>query len=338
MWMRWGACSLLVTASLWASDWSPRKAADYLDGRQKEWFAWPTANASGTPCVSCHTGLTYLLVRPALRRALGESAPTQYETGLLDALRTRVEKKASQDLTPASGKTPVAAQSLGVESIFSALLLETRPALQQMWALQHRDGNLKGAWAWFSLELDPWEMPESSYFGATLAALAVGGAPNDDRDPERVAELTAYLRREAAAQPLQNRLMLLWAATRLPETLEPGVRKTILDDAWKKQQADGSWSMDLLGPFEKHVKAPASKGNTAYATGLTAFLLERAGIPQSDPRLARALGWLKSHQAPEGYWDGESMNKQYPADSMEIRFMRDAATGFAAMALLDAKP
>ena len=334
--MRWGACILLATACLWAADWSPRKAADYLDARQKEWFAWPTANASGTPCVSFHTGLTYLLARPGLRHVLGESAPTQYETGLLDALRARVEKKASQDLTPASGKTPTAAQSLGVESILSVLFLRTQPALDQMWALQHRDGNLKGAWAWFSLELDPWEMPESSYFGATLAALAVAGPPKENR-PDRVSELVSYLRREAAAQPLQNRLMLLWAATRLPEALEPDVRKSILDEAWKKQQADGTWTIESLGPFQKHDKAPAAKGNTAYATALTAFLLEQAGVTSSDARLARALGWLRSHQEPEGYWEGESMNKTYPAGSMEIRFMRDAATGFAAMALLGGK-
>src|SRR5437660_6587324 len=75
-------------------DWSPRRAADYLDSRQKEWFAWPTANSGAKPCISCHTGLTYLLARPALRKALGENAPTQYEMGLLESLRSRVDKKA----------------------------------------------------------------------------------------------------------------------------------------------------------------------------------------------------------------------------------------------------
>jgi hypothetical protein len=31
------------------------------------------------PCVSCHTGMTYLLARPVLRRALHESEPTTFE-------------------------------------------------------------------------------------------------------------------------------------------------------------------------------------------------------------------------------------------------------------------
>src|SRR5713226_1071509 len=134
-------------------DWSPRLAAEYLDSRQKEWFAWPAAKAPGGPCVSCHTGVTYLLVRPALRRALGESAPTSYERGLLDGLRARVEKKTAVELSP-SAKEPIASQKLGVEAILSALFLaledsgsaETRQAFDRLWSLQILDGKAKGAW------------------------------------------------------------------------------------------------------------------------------------------------------------------------------------------------
>ncbi|MGH9657283.1 MAG: hypothetical protein ACRD96_02005, partial [Bryobacteraceae bacterium] len=63
----------LAAASALAADWKPQAAAEYLDSRQKDWFAWPTAKKHGTPCLSCHTGLPYLLSRPALRRALSES-------------------------------------------------------------------------------------------------------------------------------------------------------------------------------------------------------------------------------------------------------------------------
>ena len=45
-------------------------AAQYLDARQQAWFEWKPAIASGRgPCLSCHTGMTYLLARPALREA-----------------------------------------------------------------------------------------------------------------------------------------------------------------------------------------------------------------------------------------------------------------------------
>jgi hypothetical protein len=134
--MRYRAAVLLGIAVLPAlgGDWSPRQAADYLDSRQKDWFAWPRANGGAKPCISCHTGLSYLMARPALRRALGELEPTQYETGLLQSLRSRVENK-----TPDG-------PSLGVESVMAALFLRTPAAFDRMWAMQIREGKSAGAW------------------------------------------------------------------------------------------------------------------------------------------------------------------------------------------------
>ena len=78
---RAAVCLALSLSPAVAADWNPRLAAQYLDSRQKEWFAWPRANAGAKPCISCHTGMTYLLARPALRKALGEDMPTEYEVG-----------------------------------------------------------------------------------------------------------------------------------------------------------------------------------------------------------------------------------------------------------------
>jgi len=89
----------LTTLSSLAADWSPQLAAQYLDSRQKDWFAWPTANATGVPCLSCHTGMTYLMVRPALRHSLGENEPTAYETGLLNSLKSRSTRKTRKNCT-----------------------------------------------------------------------------------------------------------------------------------------------------------------------------------------------------------------------------------------------
>src|SRR5437660_1179739 len=105
------ACAILPAS---CGDWSPRLAADYLDSRQKAWFAWPAANSGENgPCLSCHTGLTYMLARPALDRALGESAPTVYETGLMEALRNRLPKKTPQEFSPRA-KEPKGSEALGV--------------------------------------------------------------------------------------------------------------------------------------------------------------------------------------------------------------------------------
>src|SRR5882762_5396369 len=117
------AAAVVAVLPAYCGDWSPRLAAEYLDSRQKEWFAWPAAKSSGGPCVSCHTGVTYLLVRPGLRRALGESEPTTYEQGLVDGLRTRVAKKTVSELSPTSKDNLHASQRFGVESILSSLFL-----------------------------------------------------------------------------------------------------------------------------------------------------------------------------------------------------------------------
>jgi len=58
-------------------------------------------------------------------------------------------------------------------------------------------------------------------------------------------------------------------------------------------------------------------------------------VPRSDPAMVRALDWLRAHQDPAlGAWPAESMNKHHKADTMPARFMQDAATGFAALALI----
>ncbi len=51
--------------------------------------------------------------------------------------------------------------------------------------------------------------------------------------------------------------------------------------------------------------------------------------------MVKALNWLKAHQdSRDGAWGTSSLNKQYETGSMQIDFMRDAATGFAVLALL----
>lgn len=315
-------CTFLL-APVWAADWNPRLAAQYLDARQKEWFEWPTANANAKPCISCHTGMTYLLARPALRRALGEEAPTTYETGLLASLRNRVDKRE-----------PPAGPGLGVETVFAARFLGSRDALDRLWALQIKEGVGKGAWNWFSLELDPWEMPDSRFYGAAVAAMALPAA--EQARPE-ARELVAYLRREQAAQPLHNRLMLLWASTRFADILPAPERRAIIEQAWKAQQPDGSWTNEAMGPFAAHAAAPAAPGSNAYMTAFATYVLQQTAGDSGNAKLARALAWLRTHQdAESGSWQAVSMNKEFPKGSQQAKFMSDAATAFAALALLGA--
>ena len=327
--MRTAVLTIAILASsipAFCADWNPRLAANYLDGRQKEWFAWPVAKSTGGPCLSCHTGMTYLLARPALRRTLGETQPTIYETGLRDALRARVGK------TQPSAATPRATQALGVESIFAALFVGSKEprAFERLWSLQRPDG----AWAWFNLDLNPWEL-DSDYFGATLAAMAVG---KTESSAAGVRELRSYLKTELPKQELQNRLMLLWASTKMPDLLPVERKRELIAEVFKLQEPDGGWTLASLGPWQPHPAAIPSTGSDSYATAFITFAVQEGGVAARDARLARALQWLRSHQDPEsGAWPAHSMNKQFKAGSMEERFMQDAATGFAALALVKAE-
>src|SRR5271156_126605 len=84
---RFAALLTLALTPAFCADWNAPLAEHYLDSRQKEWVAWPMALHSGVACVSCHTGLTYLLARPALRLSLHEkSGPTLYESLLVDSM------------------------------------------------------------------------------------------------------------------------------------------------------------------------------------------------------------------------------------------------------------
>jgi squalene-hopene/tetraprenyl-beta-curcumene cyclase len=312
-----------------AGDWSPPLAAKYLDGRQQEWFAWPTAQSPNGPCVSCHTGMPYLIARPALRRLLKESQPTMYETGLLDRLRSN-----------AGAKPAGALQS--VETIFAAMLLPQGDAAQQatfdqLWALQKKDGDLRGGWQWYSANLEPWETPPQFRFGVSLAALAVGSAPATLRSAGQVQALQEYLQQDAASRPLHVRLAMLWASTKLPSIMTVAARQATLDEILKKQQPDGGWTLESLGPWTEHPAAPVSPSAGAshsYATAFTAFVLSQVGGRGVRSPSDRASAWLKAHQDSQtGAWPAVSMNKKYPAGSMEEKFLQDAATAFAAAAL-----
>ncbi len=322
------------------ADWSPELAAQYLDARQKAWFAWKPALSPEGPCVSCHTGMTYLLARPALRQALGEGQPTPYELGLLDRLRANVGAKPEGALQ-------------GVEAIFATYFLaqqdagkalspETIRAFDQLWTLQIADGPTKGAWQWYPVNLDPYEHARAEFFGASFVVRALGIAPSEFVASAQVrrhlARLNEYLDAASPVQrPLHDRLALLWASSKLPEVLPEDQRKALIAELFDRQQADGGWTIESLGPWAPHPDAPPASGSNGFATAFSAYVLGQVGIPPSHPGMTRALAWLTSHQDRQtGAWKADSLNKRYPLDSMQSLFMQDAATAFASLALIEA--
>ncbi|HLH17207.1 MAG TPA: hypothetical protein VKX45_08295 [Bryobacteraceae bacterium] len=328
---------MLLPAAAWCGDWNAAAAAKYLDGRAAEWAAWPRAAKEGGPCVSCHTTLGYLMARPALRHGLGESAPTEFENGLVAGVRVR------------SAKPPAASTADNTQAVLAALVLamddarrgkglskEAEAAFRTMWATQRADG----AWGWTDANLEPWEVPESVYFGAALAAVATGIAPDGYKDRPEIQEnlrrLHTYLAENRDRQPMANLLVLLWAQNEI-HGWQPQ-QQSFLDEVWRKQSPDGGWMLAALGPWRDRPNAPPSPGGSnGYATAWTAAMLRLAGVKADEPHLTRALAWLRAHQTADGSWDAVSMNHQYPAGSMMEKFMRDATTAYAALALADRK-
>lgn len=237
----------------------------YLDSRQEKWFAWPNAAAKGGPCLSCHTGLTYILARPVLRRALGETAPPRWETGMLEGLKARVEDNSAPDA--ADGQPVLAALVLAIDDQRSGrgLSRETETAFRRMWRLQAGDGTRKGAFPWNNNGRDPYAN-EATYLGASLAALAVAIAPDNYRSRPEIREsleaLENHLRSSANGQPLHHRLISLWASERLKGLLPEAAAQQILKETWRGQGADGGWTLKALGPWKDHPQAPRSRDLT----------------------------------------------------------------------------
>jgi squalene-hopene/tetraprenyl-beta-curcumene cyclase len=298
--------------------------------------------------------LPLALARPAL-----SGPPGAAEKRLIANVKTRVERwdQIAAGSNPfRSYYTDKKEESLGTESILNALILvnndvrraggllgePTRNALAHLWEQQGEDG----AWPWLDFGLNPWEN-DATYYGAALAALAVGTAGKDYYDQAdvrpRVVRLKAYLRAEFANQPLHHRVAALWASSRLPGALDEPARRALVEELRRIQEADGGWSLARLGqrasgPDEWSTSRgvyPDGQTSDGYATGLVVLAWKGAGLRADDPSLKKALNWLASHE-DKGTWPTLYLNKKRDPQENAGKFMRDAATGFAILALTEA--
>ncbi len=341
-----------------ANSWDQKAAAAYLDQRAGWWMEWPkAARDHQTFCVSCHTAVPYALSRPALRQGLAEQSPSANERRLLDNVtkRVRLWKEVGPFYSDADRGVYKTVESRGTESVLNALILasndaqsgrlsnDTRTALDNMWAEQQTSGDKAGAWLWLRFANEPWEADDSDFYGATLAAVAAGTAAEGYRaKPEiqnNVKMLREYLNRKCAAQTTINRVALLWASAKLPALLEPEKQRAIINEVRSKQQADGGWSLSsLVGAWKRADGTPQEVKSDGYATGFITFVLQQAGIPRADAQLQQGLAWLASNQnKTEGFWLSYSLNKNeaHHLSPGTARFMNDAATAYAVLALTE---
>ena len=334
-----------------AADFDARGAANYLDARITWWRGWQTARRDhGTSCVSCHTALPFALARPALRSALGESQPTDAERRVIDDVVTRVRlwREVEPFYPDQTNGLPKTSESRGTESVLNALILsrrdaatgnvsdDLRQAFANMWALQFRSGDLKGGWAWLNFRYEPWESTGSAFFGATLAAIAVGGAPAsyaaDSTVRDRIDALRAFLQRTVDTTHVFNRAMALWASGELPGVLTAAQRQSIVEALFAAQRSDGGWATASLGPWKRRDATPLDSASDGYATALALIALQRGGIPSDEQHLRTGRTWLVQHQNA-GIWTAASVNKSRDPATDIGKFMSDAATAYAVIAL-----
>jgi len=293
-------------------------------------------------------------------------SPSEHQ--LLDnvAKRVRMWKSTAPSYTDNSFKVD---ESRGSEAVINALILarydsrtgelssDTRVAFENMWALQRNEGEKKGSWFWLQFDLQPWEANDSQYYGATLAAVAVGLAPENYRATPNIQNnlklLRDYLDRDYPTQSTIHRIDLLWASTKLPGLLTSEQRESIIKEVFGKQQADGGWRLSTLvwtrrswslsslastwiATSVKQDGTPLEVRSDGYATGFITFALQEAGVPRDDVHLQRALSWLRNSQnRTAGLWASDSLNKRRAASSDIHLFMSDAATAYAVLALTE---
>lgn len=323
--------SCLTGFALHGSGWDRGKAFEYLEARQQQWADWKPAQKPGGPCLSCHTGLSYLMAR----RVLGQTQPRPLEAGLAKGVRSRVLANPPQTMLT----------DPGAEAILNLLTLALQrrnrqdpmdaaeqAAMKRLWENQIAKGEEQGTWSWFQNDLHPVESEHSAFFAAALADRAVSAYRPDASPAGGVSLLRGYMKREAARQPLHNRLA--WIA--FGSEVDKESKSAALRDLWAAQSSDGGFSHRALGPWSARPDAPADAASSnAYATGWAAFTARQSGVSCSDSKLRKAMSWLEEHQDhATGAWTAGSMNKVYPEGSMQSKFMSDAATGYALAALL----
>jgi squalene-hopene/tetraprenyl-beta-curcumene cyclase len=373
LWKVADARASAVSPINYLSNWSPKAAAEYLDKREIWWQEWPAAKMDhGTICVSCHTVVPYAMTRYSLGVELKETALPEPQKILMENVEKRVRDWSEMvpyysDADYGPGKT---AESHATEAVLNAVILAsfdtqhghlrpiTRTAFDEAWALQETSGENAGGWKWQDFHLAPWESAESSYQGAALLLLEIENTPDGYADEPQVQghlqRLQEYLRKHYATQPLVNQLYILWLSPKIPSLLTAAERETLLAAVRSHQQSDGGWSLFSVDPRSgmeidqwKRLKGQIKEGlgeivkplqSDGYATGLVAVALEESGTDRRDQEVRRALEWLQRHQASDGSWRSYSLNEQRDPQSDIGRFMSDAATAYATIALENERP
>jgi squalene-hopene/tetraprenyl-beta-curcumene cyclase len=275
-----------------------------------------------------HTNYAYLYARPLVSAMSAQAkAPAHAEVrkALEDMVAVRWQKNGPR--WPAEVVASAAALAVNDAHTTGKLHPQTKAALDRMWTLQRPDGG----WDWIKCNWPP--MENDDHYGVTLAALAVGVAPENYAKTPAAQQGLAGIRGYLAKNPPQNlhhRVMILWAATHLGDMMDPKDKSATIRALLAKQRPDGGWNSASLGNWKRGDKKEQDiETSDGYATGFSIYVLRRAGVPAEHAALVKGLAWLKSNQRESGRWFTRSLNRD------NKHYLSHVGTAFAVMALAE---
>ncbi|MCA9159137.1 MAG: squalene--hopene cyclase [Planctomycetales bacterium] len=278
-----------------ADSFSALQAAEYLDRSALNWQK--TKN-----CATCHSNLFYMAARPALTNVLPDSGEVRgmYE----DYRRARWAKSLPSEAhgfwTIVVG-TGLTLNDLQTDGRHSAV---AREVLDLMWTVQRADGG----WNWPHCDYAPMEIDD--HYGVTLAALAVGLAPDEYAKTAQAKSGLEKIRVYFGNNPpksLHHRAMLAWCSVRVTGIFTPEQCQDTLDELLALQLDDGGWSTagfltDWHGLERDDGQAWDTNTSDGYGTGFVIVVSRELGLAADDPRLQRGIAWLRTHQRVSGKW------------------------------------
>lgn len=301
-----------------AKEYSLEKATTFLDAACLTW-------QKERQCFTCHTNYAHLYARPA--DSENDAAAKEVRRFAEELIEKRwVEHGPRWDAEVIATGAALAFNDAATTKTLHPL---TRTALDRMWTVQREDGGF----TWIKCNWPP--MEHDDHYGVTLAALAVGIAPDDYAKSEQAAKGIAKLKAYFKANPgstLHHRAMVLWASSALPDLLTDEEKTSIINELSSLQKVDGGWGLATLGDWKrKDADEPQDlETSDGYGTGFVTYVLMRNGVKPDDPRIQRGLQWLKSNQRESGRWFTRSLYR----DSKH--YITHAGTAFAIMALREA--
>ena len=298
------------------TEYSPETALGYLDAVAANW-------QREQKCLACHTNYAYLLARPTVA----------WDVPVHRQIRLAAERAAERDGLQAeepgrSSESVLLAAALAINDARTTQTLHptSRRALDRMWTLQRDDGT----WPWpTKCRWPPSEIDE--YFGVSVAALAVGMAPNEySRTPQAkhgLEKIRTFLGRNPPATAYQ-RGMLLWASRYVDGILSEAEKKAAVEELLSLQRPDGGWAFASFGNWQRSDGKPQdTQTSDGYGTGFAIYVLRLAGLTAQHSQIREGIDWLKTHQRATGRWYTRSANKD------NKHYLTHEGTAFALMAL-----